>query len=43
MNGDGILEQHEDMGEIHWAGMDWNDKEKFEGKLIIKKDDKNLE
>ena len=37
MNGNGGPEQHEDMGQIHWAGMDWNDKEKFEDKLIIKK------
>ena len=38
MNGNGGPEQHEDMGQIHWADKDWDDKEKFEGKLIIKKE-----
>ena len=42
MNGNGGPEQHEDMGQIHWAGMDWDDKEKFEGKLIIKKNVKKI-
>lgn len=40
MNGNGEPEQHEDMGQIHWADKDWDDKEKFEGKLIIKKEEK---
>jgi len=40
MNGDSEPEQFEDMGQIHWGGMDWNNKENFEGKLIIKKEPK---
>ncbi len=41
INGNGEPEQHIDMGQIHWAGMNYDDKEKFEGKLIIKKESKN--
>jgi len=41
INGNGEPEQHYDMGEIHWAGMNWNDKEEFEGKLIKRKNGKN--
>ena len=43
MNGNGRPEQHEDMGQIHWAGMNWDDEDKFKGKLIIKKKSKNLD
>ncbi|KKM96541.1 hypothetical protein LCGC14_1177060 [marine sediment metagenome] len=37
MNGNGKPEQYEDMGEVRWEGMNWDNKEEFEGKLITKK------
>jgi len=37
INGNNRSERQEDIEEIHWASMNWNDKEKFESKLIKKK------